>query len=148
MTGAQFEALAYLIQAGLLTVCHGVGTFVAAPKVTYSLLTLRSFTESMAQQGQPAFSQVLIRETAPPPPNVAVALRLAEGDLVVKLVRLRGIGTLPLLLETTYIATSVCPGLDTADLTDRSLYEFLEQECGCASLSRFAEYPSCDGQRV
>jgi GntR family transcriptional regulator len=124
------QALAYLTRAGLLTVRHGIGTFISEPKVTYSILNLRSFTESMAQQGQSVFSRVMVQSVAQPPLNVATALQLPTGQPAVKLVRLRGIDDLPLLLETSYVSPALCPGLEDCELTDRSLYALFEQEYG------------------
>ncbi len=124
------QALGYLTREGLLTVRHGLGAFVAAPKVAYSILNLRSFTESMAQQGRPVFSRLLMQAVIQPSLAVATALHLTGDQQVVKLVRLRGVDDLPLLLETSYVPSALCPGLEEADLTDGSLYRLLEQTYG------------------
>lgn len=124
------QALAYLVRDGFLSIRHGIGAFVAEPKVAYPILHLRSFTESMAQQGKPVFSRVLVQAASPPPPPVAHALGLARGASAVKLVRLRGIDNDPLLLETSYVSLALCPGLDTAELTDQSLYALFENRYG------------------
>lgn len=124
------QALAYLVQAGLLSIRHGVGAFVAEPKVAYPILHLRSFTESMAQAGKPVFSRVLVQAVSVPPPNVAVALELDAGEEAVKLVRLRGVDEVPLLLETSYVALHLCPGLAQLDLADQSLYHLFESRYG------------------
>lgn len=124
------QALAYLVRAGLLSVRHGVGAFVAEPKVAYPILHLRSFTESMAQAGKPVFSRVLMQAAEPPPLNIAAALKLRPGAPAVKLVRLRGVENVPLLLETSYVALELCPGLDALDLTDQSLYTQFEHRYG------------------
>jgi GntR family transcriptional regulator len=34
------------------------------------------------------------------------------------------------VLTTTYLPHKLCPGLESADLTRRSLYEYLRSECG------------------
>lgn len=124
------QALAYLVRSGLVTVRHGVGAFVAEPKVAYSIFQLRSFTESMAQQGRQVSSQVLVQAVEPPPPTAAAALHLADGARALKLVRLRSVEAVPLLLETSYVAETLCPDLAQTDLTDRSLYAVLEEQYG------------------
>ncbi|MBA3416926.1 MAG: GntR family transcriptional regulator, partial [Chloroflexia bacterium] len=53
------QALAELTRDGALEVRHGVGTFVAAPKLTYDALHLLGFTEATLQHGDAARSRVL-----------------------------------------------------------------------------------------
>jgi GntR family transcriptional regulator len=61
---------------------------------------------------------------------VARFLTIAPGEKVIDLLRLRSINDEPIQLVTSYIPLSVCPGLATVDLTNRSLYKFMETECG------------------
>ncbi|MEX1018025.1 MAG: GntR family transcriptional regulator [Litorilinea sp.] len=124
------QALAYLARAGLLHVRHGIGAFIAEPKVAYPILHLRSFTESMAQAGKDVFSRVLVQAVGVPPPNVADALHMPPHGHAEPLVRLPGVEEVPLLLETSYISHRLCPGLDTAELTDQSLYALFESQYG------------------
>jgi len=49
---------------------------------------------------------------------------------VVDILRLRFINEEPIQWVTTYIPFEICPALATVDLTNRSLYEYLETECG------------------
>jgi GntR family transcriptional regulator len=124
------QALAYLARAGYLDVRHGVGSFVAAPKFAYSMLHLRSFTESMAQQGYEVTSTVLEQKRQLPAVKVTRDLALEPGEEVVKLVRLRHVNGDPLLLETSYIRAALCPGLEQIDLTGSSLYAELDNAYG------------------
>ena len=57
-------------------------------------------------------------------------LNISLGEKVIDILRLRFINEEPIQLVTTYVPFDVCPGLATVDLTNRSLYEFLEKECG------------------
>jgi GntR family transcriptional regulator len=61
---------------------------------------------------------------------VARFLNIDPGEKVVDILRLRYINEEPIQLVTTYIPFEVCPALATVDLTNRSLYEYLETECG------------------
>jgi GntR family transcriptional regulator len=124
------QAVAYLVREGVLVARHGLGTFVAEPKLTYDALHLLGFTEEIMQLGGRAVSHVLEQRRASPPPRVAEGLRLAPGDAVVTIVRLRLSDATPLLLETIYVPEGLCPGLEREDLATRSLYGVLEARFG------------------
>ncbi|MEZ4621475.1 MAG: GntR family transcriptional regulator [Caldilineaceae bacterium] len=120
------QAVAYLERAGVLEVKPGVGTFVAAPKHTYDALHLLSFTAEIMRQGGKTSSQVLEQVITTPPIRVARGLQLLSDEPVVKLVRLRFAESMPLLQETIYIPTALCPDLVENDLQTQSLYALLE----------------------
>jgi GntR family transcriptional regulator len=124
------QALAELAQAGDVVVRHGIGTFVATPKLTHDAVHLLGFTEEMENLGGDVSSHVLECEVLLPPPEVREALHLAVDGLVIRIVRLRSTGAAPLLLETSYIPHARCPGLEEADLERQSLYRILEQRYG------------------
>jgi len=124
------QAISYLTREGTLIARHGLGTFVAEPKLTHDALHLLGFTEEIMQRGGQAVSHVLEQALALPPVRVSNELQLATGDQVVKIVRLRLSDAMPLLLETTYIPASVCPELIGEDLSTQSLYALLERRCG------------------
>lgn len=120
------QAVAYLVREGALEVKPGIGTFVAAPKLTYDALHLSGFTEEALRQGGMAHSRVLTQEIVPAMPPVSVGLQLEPDELVAKIVRLRFVGDMPLLLETSFVPVSLCPGLEKAELGVNSLYALLE----------------------
>jgi GntR family transcriptional regulator len=124
------QAAAYLVREGTLVVRHGVGTFVAEPKLTYDALHLLGFTEETMRRGGVVTSRVLEHAIVTPPPGVAIELQLDPDKTATKIVRLRAVGTTPLLLETSFIPTALCLGLRDADLATQSLYALLEQQYG------------------
>jgi len=124
------QALAYLVREGILVARPGVGTFVAEPKLVYDALHLLGFTEEMVRQGEAAASRVLEQAVVPPPHAIASALQLGPGDLTVKIVRLRLSAGTPVLLETSFIPVTMCPGLERQSLEDTSLFALLEQTYG------------------
>ena len=124
------QAIAYLVRTGALVVKPGVGTFVAEPKVRYDVVHLLGFTEESMRHGGVVTSRVLEQVVVPPPRAVAVALQLAPGAPVTKVVRLRLSNDLPMLLETSYVPATLCPGLECEDLASRSLYGLLERRYG------------------
>lgn len=124
------QALAELARDGALEVRHGVGTFVAAPKLTYDALHLLGFTEETLRLGGRATTRVLAQGVEPAPAAVAARLDLAPGRAAVKIVRLRAVDAAPLLLETSWLPDACCPGLADADLEHGSLYALLEGRYG------------------
>jgi GntR family transcriptional regulator len=124
------QAIAYLIREGALVARHGLGTFVAEPKLTHDALHLLGFTEEIMQRGGSAVSRVLEQAVMQPPARVAAELRIASEEMVVKIVRLRLSDTTPLLLETSFVPLALCPALQHEDMAVRSLYGVLERQCG------------------
>lgn len=120
------QAIAYLVQQGVLAVRQGVGTFVAEPKLVHDTLHLLSFTEEMMRGDGSVSSRVLEQLLVKAPAGVAVELALPPEAPAVKIVRLRLFKGIPLLLETIFVPAGLCPGLEQADLSRTSLYTLME----------------------
>ncbi len=84
----------------------------------------------MVALGYPPISQVLHQEDRPADEQIADRLNVKPGTRIVEIERLRFVEDEPVVLTTTYLPLALAPGLATADLTRRSLYEYLETECG------------------
>ncbi len=124
------QAITYLVNEGVLVVRQGVGTFVAEPKLTHNALNLLGFTAEMMAQGGQVTSDVLEQALVSPPQRVAERLALRPDAQTVKVVRLRFVDGQPLLLETSYVPSALCPGLESEDLAGQSLYTLLEERYG------------------
>lgn len=124
------QALAFLEREGILAVRPGIGTFVAAPKLTYNALHLAGFAEETMRQGGAVVSRVIELGVVSPPTPVETALRLSSGESAIKIVRLRAAGDDPLLLETSYLPADRCAGLELENLESQSLYTLLETRYG------------------
>jgi GntR family transcriptional regulator len=124
------QALADLARGGDVVARHGVGTFVAEPKLTHDALHLLGFSEEMGRSGGVVRSRVLEQDVGIPPPAIAAALDLGDGEETVRIVRLRSAGETPLLLETSLVPRACCPGLEREDLERQSLYAVLELRYG------------------
>ena len=120
------QAINNLVAEGRLYRVAGKGTFVARPKMEMPL-RLTSFTEDMLARGQRPGSRDLERRVAAAGGQVARALALSPGDPVHVMVRLRTADQVPMAIERSYIPVPVAPGLDDVPLTDRSLYEILQE---------------------
>jgi GntR family transcriptional regulator len=124
------QALADLARSGDVVSRHGVGTFVAEPKLTHDALHLLGFTEEMARTGDTVRSRVLEQGIGTAAEAIAGALELAPGEEIVRIVRLRSAGGTPLLLETSVLSRARCPGLEGEHLGRQSLYALLERRYG------------------
>lgn len=126
------QALNELAYEGLLVRQKGRGTFVSSPKLSSRGLvqSLDGFYKGMADRGLRVVNQVLEQAMVPAEPKVATYLRLEPMAPVTKIVRLRFIEDEPIALVTAYLPYDLCRELIGADLTEHSLYAFLEETCG------------------
>jgi GntR family transcriptional regulator len=125
------QALAELAREAWIVRQQGRGTFVAPPKLTERAVErLSGFFDDMTALGHAPVSQVLRQEVRPAGEPAAGRLKLKPGTPVVEIERLRFVEDEPVVLTTTYLPRELAPGLESADLTRRSLYEYLETECG------------------
>lgn len=125
------QALNELNFEGLITRIKGKGTFVAEPKISESLIQkLTGFYQDMVDRGHKPVTLVLSQQVVPANAKVAGRLGLGPGALVIDIERLRFVQDEPIVLVTTYLPYALCPRLAQADLSNQSLYAFLEKECG------------------
>jgi GntR family transcriptional regulator len=124
------QALAWLAERGAVEVRHGVGTFVAQPKLTSDPLHLLGFTDQMMATGGAVTSTVLDQDVLPAPGSVASSLGLDPGAAVVRIMRLRSLNDTPMLLETSYFPHALCAGIEHHDLSHCSLYALLDATYG------------------
>jgi GntR family transcriptional regulator len=123
------RAVDQLVAEGRLYRVQGKGTFVARPKIEMAL-RLTSFTEDMRARGLRPGSRELDRRLVPAGGALAKELKISPDDGVVILERLRLADGLPMAIERSHIPAAAAPGLLEADLTGRSLYDYLEREHG------------------
>ena len=123
------KAVDHLVSEGRLYRVQGKGTYVARPKIEMPL-RLSSFTEDMRARGLRPGSRELDRRVVPAGRTLAGSLQIGLDAEVVVLERLRLADDLPMAIERCHVPAALAPGLATADLTNRSLYAYLEQEHG------------------
>ncbi|CAI1549109.1 GntR family transcriptional regulator [Serratia fonticola] len=112
------KVMKLLEEQALVSRQQGIGTRVAM-HIGYSLNQDNGFTAQVLRSGSSVSNQWLLRSCIKAPSEVAKALELASGSIVVKLRRLRLMDGNPVSLETTYIPTRFLP--DPEEL-EHSLY--------------------------
>lgn len=123
------KAVDHLVAEGRLYRVQGKGTYVARPKIDMPL-RLSSFTDDMRARGLHPGSRELDRRVVRAGRTLAASLQVGLDAEIVLLERLRLADDVPMAIERCHVPAAVAPGLETADLTNRSLYTYLEQEHG------------------
>jgi len=125
------QALRELEMDNIITRRKGRGTFVAKPKISEGLIQkLTGFYQDMIEQGLTPVTKVLHQRVIPANKKIANYLEILVGTEVVDICRLRFINEEPIQLVTTYIPFQLSPDLINIDLSNRSLYKYLENVNG------------------
>jgi GntR family transcriptional regulator len=123
------HALGNLVRQGWLNRRQGVGTFVAKSPLTRLAPSRLSFTEQMRAVGRVPSSRQFYIRVIPATLEVASHLKIAEGDPVIEIRRLRLADGEPIMLETTYLSQARFPGINSlSDFSNTSLYEYLSSQ--------------------
>lgn len=123
------KSIDMLVREGLVYRIHGKGTFVAEPKDS-RLIDLDSFTENMRAYGfEPSTIVLETKLLTEQSHEVAQKMGLEEGEGLILIRRLRFLDGKPILLATSFLPSSLFPGLEKEQLTG-SLYETLLTKYG------------------
>jgi GntR family transcriptional regulator len=124
------QAVHNLEVRGLLWRGPGKGTFVAARKNPSILIpNLLSFHEDAVIQGHQPSTSILAKTVAPCPEDVAHWLEVPVNSAVLFVRRRRFVDGTPLMVGNTWVRVDLVPDLVRYDLTDKSLYQAIEQMC-------------------
>jgi GntR family transcriptional regulator len=125
------EALAELVREGLVYKIRAKGTFVAprAPDLRF-VGAIAGSADDLRSSGRRISTSVLEQSTGEATAAEASALQIENQAAVVRLRRLRSVDGKPWLLVDTTLPLALVPGLATAKLENRSLYEHLRRQYG------------------
>ena len=124
------QALGDLQKEGLIFKVPGKGSFVAKPKAFQNLSRLQGFGEAMGPSGYETFSQVLSMRQVPASDVVARRLKLALGDAVYEIQRLRYLNREPISVDQSYFPLALGERLAQEDLPTRDIFVILENDFG------------------
>ncbi|MCG8421635.1 MAG: GntR family transcriptional regulator [Proteobacteria bacterium] len=119
------QALRELETEGRVVRQRGRGTFVTAPKLTHEPDTDHGLTESIAASGMKAGWQVLSAGWSDTPDETVERLRLAPGEQVYRLHRLRMAGDQPIAVHLAYVAPVFVKAIDSTLLAEGGSLHYL-----------------------
>jgi GntR family transcriptional regulator len=123
------RALNDLVQENFLERKAGKGTFVRRRKVTRDLRKILGFTKNMREMGLSPSTTVLSKKVVSANIFARQRMGLEKGARVFRLERLRLADGIPMMLETRYIRTDLCPGIEKEELSS-SLWKVFEEKFG------------------
>jgi GntR family transcriptional regulator len=124
--GTVQQAIAGLVQKGLVRREQGRGSFVSPPRQPdVTSFTLLSFEEMMLRQGRTPGTRVLTARIIPAAAQAAERLAIAPETPVTQIVRLRLADGQPVSWEERLLAHDLCPDLLTHDLEHGSIHRLL-----------------------
>jgi len=145
------QALHELELEGAVYRRKGIGTFISEPKINEGLVQrLTGFHQDMVARGFKPGTQVLVNHIVQASDKIAGLLEIPAGSDVVELKRLRFVNDVPIQIVTSYLPCPLCASVAEVDLTNISLYEFLERECKLVIVRgrRFIEAVSANAEEA
>lgn len=123
------QAISTLVDEGILERKVGSGTYVASQKVQEKVSGVTSFTELMEAQGKKPSSRTISYHTSEPSLSEIEKLQLNDGDLVLRMERIRFADSVPICYETATIPEKLISDFSKSEVT-KSLYKTLEEKAG------------------
>ena len=116
-----------LVNEGYLIKKKAKGTFISEPKINENLVqSLMGFYEDMTARGFKVKNDILWQKKIPATEKIAKQLNLEVGENVIAIRRVRRLNDEPIVLDKTHIPYKFCPGLLNEDLSNKSLYSYIE----------------------
>ena len=119
------QALAGLVDDGLVEIRRGLGTYVRRAAMEHRLGGFYTYSREIERHGRRPGTRVRSLGVEHASRRVAAALELEPGEAVVALARIRLADDEALVTETSYLPAERFPGLDRLDFRQRSLYDTL-----------------------
>jgi GntR family transcriptional regulator len=126
------QTIAVLQKEGLIAVHRGKGTFVVTRTIEPEPSALTGFVEDMQALGLAASARVLGLRDEPASARVSEALRVAPGELVTRLARIRLAGDLPVSFEYAFLPLELGRRLAEENLEISPICSLLEEKYGIA----------------
>jgi GntR family transcriptional regulator len=124
------QALGVLAHQGLISSQHGIGSFVARPRLEQPVDVLIGFSDNLVKRGMKPGARLLDLRSVLADRVLAAALQIQVGEMVFAIRRLRLANEMAVALENSYFPERYVPGLDERDLERRSIYAILAEDYG------------------
>lgn len=124
------RSLNVLQSQGFVIRKHGIGTFIAEPKIDRKMDTVFRFSRGMLDRGFTPKAELISIHTTYPDSKAAEELDLPITARIFRVVRLRSINNEPVMIESYLIPVDRFPELENYDLEKRSIYEIMESQYG------------------
>lgn len=122
------RAVGILTHEGLLVRSQGIGTFVAAPRLSEPLIGLHSTREIVRAHNLEHSVRIVRMGKARATAEEADQLGLAQGEPVVRLTRLDSVGGSPLAVAQDILPYQLFHDITRDELERSSTYELIEQK--------------------
>lgn len=129
------NAIQRLVDNGVLYCRMGSGTFVARPKLVRNLQDVYGFSEAVRLAGRVPGSRMVYSGIQEADKLIARNLQVPLGTEVFILRRVRLIDGVPCSIETSYVNTRRCKGIEQHDFGRESLFDVLRWEYGIKAAS-------------
>ena len=124
------QAYQELTSEGYLVKEKARGTYVAKPKISENLVQrLIGSHDDLVLSGYKINNIILEQRKTIPQEPVTSFLKTRPGEEVIVLKRVRKINGEPLIVVTSYIPYGMCPAVLEEDFSEKSLYEYLRENC-------------------
>jgi GntR family transcriptional regulator len=124
------QALAGLVNDGLVEIRRGLGTYVRKPAVEHRLGGFYSYSREIERHGMRPGTRVRSLQVEEAGQRVATVLEIEPGDPVVALSRVRLADDEAIVTETSYLPADRFVGLEDLEFSRRGLYETLTSVFG------------------
>jgi GntR family transcriptional regulator len=128
------QALARLVQRGLVTRGRGKGTFVRDSRLTATARSVSSFSSELDALGMKPGAELLGIDRVPASGAVADAMHREPGTDLLRIRRLRTADGQPIAVQDSLLVAELFPGLEERLHDDSSLYELLSSAYGVSPL--------------
>jgi GntR family transcriptional regulator len=123
------QALASLVDEGMLQKRQGRGTFVSKREPVRGTMRLTGFIEDLISMGVATKVKLLDSETVPASEAEAAQLRVEVGTPLRRVKRLRYVKGTPFSYIVNYLPEEVGQNLSAADFASGSLLKRIEEKC-------------------
>ena len=123
------QAIASLVQTGVLEKIQGAGTFIKQRKIEQPANVAYSFSQQLRELGLKLEDKLLNRDLLVATDHLAERLHVRKKSKVIYLNRLRLIDGEPFMISKAYVPYTLCPAL-LEDELETSLYSLLVERYG------------------